>query len=317
VVERPLSEGDPAGGDPGLDAVADELYGLTPAAFTAARDSRAGDARRAGQRDLAAAIKKLRRPTAGAWLANLLVRERRQAVTDLLDLGAVMREAQAQLAGDELRRLSRQRQQVVAELGREARRLARDVGEPVGDDAGRELVATLEAALADATASESLRSGRLAKALHYTGLGPSSPGDGPSPARVPPPQVERAGTAPGVAPDGADHDEVDQVAEARRRRKERTDAAERALGEAQAAVVTAERDADGAAQQAGEARDRLDEVARQVDEAEQRLLALRAEHDGAVTRASQADEAERAAEEVLRQARALVVRTRAALDGCR
>jgi hypothetical protein len=301
VVERHLSE--PAGpADPALDAVADELYGLVPAAFTAARDSRAADARRAGHRDLAAAIKKLRRPTAGAWLANLLVRERRQAVTDLLDLGAVMREAQSQLDGDELRRLSRQRQQVVAELAREARRLARDAGEPVGDDAGRELVTTLEAALADATASESLRSGRLAKALHYSGLGPEATGDPPT-TRAPDRVDDR------VAVDGGD-----QVGEARRRRQERAEAAERALRAALSAVGAAEDGVEAAARQAGDAQARLDEVNREVAEAQQRLDDLRVGLQIAATAARQAEEEQRAAEEGLRRARDEVVSARAARD---
>ena len=52
--------------------VADELYALTPAEFTAARDERARQVRAAGQRDEAAAIKKLARPTASAWLVNQL-----------------------------------------------------------------------------------------------------------------------------------------------------------------------------------------------------------------------------------------------------
>jgi hypothetical protein len=74
-----------------LDTVADELYGLPPDAFTPTRDTRAADARSAGDRGLAAAITKLRRPTTGAWLANLLARERSDQVSELLDLGAEMR----------------------------------------------------------------------------------------------------------------------------------------------------------------------------------------------------------------------------------
>ena len=50
--------------------VADELYALSPAEFTAARDERARQVRAAGQRDEAAAIKKLARPTASAAVAN-------------------------------------------------------------------------------------------------------------------------------------------------------------------------------------------------------------------------------------------------------
>ncbi|MDQ6782683.1 MAG: hypothetical protein M3063_04420, partial [Actinomycetota bacterium] len=74
-----------------LDVVANELYGLTPSTFTAARDDKAVALRRSGDRELATAIKKLRRPTTGAWLTNLLVRERHDAVLQLLELGAATR----------------------------------------------------------------------------------------------------------------------------------------------------------------------------------------------------------------------------------
>ena len=43
-----------------LEQVADELYALAPAAFTAARDEQAGQARASGDAELAGAIKKLR-----------------------------------------------------------------------------------------------------------------------------------------------------------------------------------------------------------------------------------------------------------------
>jgi hypothetical protein len=83
-----------------LDAVADELYGLTPGEFTTARQARAADARQTGDRDLAAAIGKLRRPTTGAWLVNLLRRERTDELMALLNLGEVTRQAQAGLDAD-------------------------------------------------------------------------------------------------------------------------------------------------------------------------------------------------------------------------
>ena len=56
-----------------------------PSEFTSRRDALAAEARRAGDRALAAEVKKLRRPTTGAWLANLLVRQRRDEVAQLLD----------------------------------------------------------------------------------------------------------------------------------------------------------------------------------------------------------------------------------------
>ena len=68
-----------------LEQVADELYALAPAAFTAARDEQAGQARASGDADLAGEIKKLRRPTVSAWLVNLLAREDGGQMDELLE----------------------------------------------------------------------------------------------------------------------------------------------------------------------------------------------------------------------------------------
>jgi hypothetical protein len=159
------------GKEGGLEAVADELYGLPMAEFTAARDRHAAAARQAGNRELANEIKKLRRPTAGAWLTNQLVRQRGDEVAALLGVGAALRDAQARLATGDLRRLAQQAQQVVTTLGREARVLAKDAGQRVGESAVRELEETLHAALADPAASDAVRSGRLVSALSYAGFG--------------------------------------------------------------------------------------------------------------------------------------------------
>lgn len=155
-----------------IGPVADELYGLPAAEFTAARDLRAAAAKQAGDRELAAEIKKLRRPTASAWLTNHLVRARADEIATLLRVGDGLRAAQAELAGDELRRLSQEGQKVVLALGREARRLATEAGQAPAEGTVREVEDTLHAALADPAAGEAVRSGRLTTALHYSGFGP-------------------------------------------------------------------------------------------------------------------------------------------------
>jgi hypothetical protein len=151
--------------------VADELYALTPAEFTAARDERARQVRAAGQRDEAAAIKKLARPTASAWLVNQLARAVPDRMTRLYELGEALQEAQRMLAGDRLRELSVQRRQVINELLPAASDLAGQAGQAASAAVLGEVRATLEAALADAGARAAVRSGRLTKALAYAGLG--------------------------------------------------------------------------------------------------------------------------------------------------
>jgi exonuclease VII small subunit len=165
-----------------VEAVADELYGLPPSEFTHARDTRIADARKAGDRATADALKKLRRPSAGASMANHLVRERSGEIERFLALASQLRDAQAKLDGDSLRRLSKEGRDAVAALVRDASTLARRDGLAVSAAAFEDLEATLDAALADPVAGETLRAGRLTTALRYSGLGLSSPTT-PSPAR--------------------------------------------------------------------------------------------------------------------------------------
>lgn len=154
-----------------LETAASELYGLAPAEFTAARDARSAAARSNGDKQLAGAIKKLKRPVASAWLANLLVRERGEEVGRLLALGQGLRDAHQNLAGDRLRALSQQRHEVVSALVQEAGHLAGERGQAVSQAVARELQETLEAALSDPGAAEALRAGRLSAPLSYSGLG--------------------------------------------------------------------------------------------------------------------------------------------------
>ncbi|WP_234335026.1 hypothetical protein [Streptomyces sp. NRRL S-118] len=147
------------------ESVADELYGLRPDRFTAARNERALAARTAGDQVLAARIRALRRPTLAAWTSNLLVRERPDETRALVALGEGLRQAHHELDGERLRELSRRRHAVVSALAREARQLAADAGQPVGEDVQHEVEATLHAVLADPGAAEEWAAGRLTKPL--------------------------------------------------------------------------------------------------------------------------------------------------------
>ncbi len=155
-----------------IDQVADELYRLDPAKFTATRDLRAAEARRGRDRTLATTIKKLRRPSTAAWAVNLLACERPDELEELVQIGARLRQAQAVLSGDDVRALGRQRQQAITGLVRAADDLARHRQQPIGEANHREIRATLEAAAADPDAGSAVRSGRLVRALEYSGFGP-------------------------------------------------------------------------------------------------------------------------------------------------
>src|SRR5690606_9142966 len=61
--------------DGALAEVARELYAGPPAEFVAARNARAAEVRRAGDRALATRVKALPKPSAPAWAVGLLARE--------------------------------------------------------------------------------------------------------------------------------------------------------------------------------------------------------------------------------------------------
>ncbi|MHB1584516.1 MAG: hypothetical protein ACYC0E_12280, partial [Acidimicrobiales bacterium] len=154
-----------------VEDVVAELVDVAPPDYVAARDARAAEARRAGDRSLAERIKRLKRPTAGAWLANLLAVHRPSDVGGLVALGEAMRRAQDELSTTELRQLGRRRNAAVDRMVREAAGLAEARGRPPGDSALGELRTTLEAATADPEAARALASGALTRGLEYAGFG--------------------------------------------------------------------------------------------------------------------------------------------------
>lgn len=180
-----------------LDGIAEQLYGLHPDAFVPARDDAVAEARQAGDRDLARAIARLRRPTRAAWLANLLARERPEQLDGLLALAGDLASAQRTLDGSALRALSAQRNRLVTAMAREGGRLAAQAGDSATESVVRDLAGILDAALADPAVAEEVRSGRLTRTVSYSGFGPGPGGAGQqAPAR------DRAGAGAGRADDG-------------------------------------------------------------------------------------------------------------------
>jgi hypothetical protein len=292
-----------------LDAVAEDLYGVLPDDFVAERDAAAARARESGDRELAKAIGRLRRPTRAAWLANLLARYRSEQLDGLLGLAAGLADAQRTLDGAALRRLSSTRHQLVAAMAREAGRLAMEAGDPAAESVLRELQGILEAALARPDIAEQVRSGRLTRTVSYTGFGPEAdPGTEPT-------AVPRAATPP--PPAAAEFTETERAererAERERERAER-ERRERALAEAEA-----EEEAARDRQQADE--DARDAAMEERDAARDRVAELTAELDAARDReraaAAAAREAEAIAKASARAAGAAAGRTaraRARLD---
>ena len=266
-----------------VEEAADQLYALSPREFTAARDARAKEAKDAGDKEAAAEIKALRKPTVTAWLANQLVRQHADEVRPLLELGSALREATATLSGPQLRELSRQRNDVVRALVRQARRLAADAGQPVSEDVARGLEETLNAALADPGQAELLLQGRLSVQLKHSGYGPA---EGPSPAAGKPP------AAPAKAKKAAGGR---QPTAAEQRRAERRERLERELAEAWPAARAAADARSAAEQQAKQAADEAKDLRRRVEGLRSELAAAEEELARATAASEQATEARDAA----------------------
>lgn len=281
--------------DSELDAIADALYAMPPEDFVPAREDQVSAARERGDRDLARAIGRLRRPTRPAWLANLLARHRAEQLDNLITLADGLAQAQRTLDGAQLRALSSQRNRAVAAMAREAGRLAQEAGSPATDAQLRELHGILEAALAQPEVAREVRVGRLTRTLSYTGFGPETDADA-----VPVPAPRPAPDSP-AAPD-AQHREVE-------------------LGARRRAVAEAEQEADTA--RAQEQRDEAtrDEARDRHSAVRQRVAALAVELEAAREEERQAGDTERAAAAALRDsaraaraAAADLERARARLD---
>lgn len=265
-----------------VDAVADELYGLVPNAFTSRRDAFVKQARSVGDREAAAEIAALRKPTVVAWLANQLARRSPGEIAPLLELGQALREATATLAGPQLRALSLQRQQLVHALVEQARLLGQEEGQRVTEDAARGLEDTFSAALADPAAAQALAAGRLVAGLSHQGYGDPSSAD-PYPVPTRPHRVgERSrvehdlGEAWGQARRAADaRDEAATVAEHAQRSRADAERTATRLRDELAAADTELSEATRQDEDSSEARDAADlgaQTARQhVAELQRRL----------------------------------------------
>lgn len=155
-----------------LAGIAVELYTLVPSAFTAARTSRAKEAKSSGDAELAKQIGQLPKPSTAAWAVNMLVRHGTQEFASVLELGASLGGAQEHQDHDRLRTLGQQRPRVLAAAVEQARAVAERLGVKVSSAAALEIEATLRAAMTDPDAADALRSGQLVRALSTNGLEP-------------------------------------------------------------------------------------------------------------------------------------------------
>lgn len=275
-----------------LTAVAEELYALVPEEFTAARNARAR-AVKPDDPELAGRIGGLRKPSPAAWTANALARERADALEELVALGGELRDAQAAGDGRALTRLAAERRTLVGSLLQQAGGLADAADRSPSRAVLDEVEQTLIAGTVDPAAGEALRTGRLVRSLQAVGfdavdLAGAVAGEASAALPVTPRRASSTKTGTASHRDTATGARTDAAAE---RSAERADAeragAERARAErdrADADVRDARDRADAAQRALAEAEDALhdaeshaDRLRAERDRIEARLRELRAE----------------------------------------
>jgi hypothetical protein len=264
-----------------VEQAARELYALPPGEFTRARDARVKELRSDGDRDAAAAVKALRKPTVAAWALNQLARSRAADVKRLVEAGERLRSAQEELLGGGDRAAFQEaaiaERDLVAGLTADATTLASEAGERGGGL--REKVAeTLHAAALDEKTAEELRAGRLTREREAIG-GFGAPGGGPAPAPSPA-KRKKAPRAP--AKGSGEESESRKRAAAAAKTDERH--ARRELEAAEKAVQHAQERAEAARVHAEEAAERAKTTAERLKEAKKAETAARKAH----TRAAKA-----------------------------
>ena len=146
----------------------DALYAADPEGFVAARQALAKRLRSEGDREKAAEVAALRRPTAAAWAVNQLARRHPDRLAALVGLGEDLHRAHERLlAGgrdDTTVVAGRRRREAIADLVELAAAILTESGRAA--DAHRDAIsAMLDAASLDPAAGAEVMAGRLAKEL--------------------------------------------------------------------------------------------------------------------------------------------------------
>ena len=277
-----------------IDEVAGELYGLPPEEFTAARNARAKEAASAGDGDLAARVKGLRKPTAGAWLLNQLVRHQADEVRRVIDLGAQLRSAQGAMSAQQLRELNAQRRELTRAVARQAGRIGEEAGRRVTPAVLATVEESLRSAMVDEAAGAALTSGLLTDTFSSNGLEPVDlsqvvalyePGSAAT--------AQMASEASGTEDELAGRRTARELADAQRALEEADAVARRsrdAAGSARARVEAASTERERLEAELEEVRGRLERLQEQVERAAAAQAAAQEESAGAEATEAGAEE---------------------------
>jgi hypothetical protein len=269
--------------DPVAD-VAGRLYGLPLEEFTRERDAAARELRKNKERDAAAVVAKLPKPSQASWAANALARERRDLVDALLDAGDELREAQeAAVAGKgagALRDAAAAQRAAVDAMVAAAQEL-RPGGRKPTEQTLEKLRTTLTAAATDDEVRAALDQGRLVGDASGAGAwGLVAGGDVPAA----PPRPRRAKAKPKA-------DDAEERAEreaAEREAAERRQQLEAELREARAERRSRERELERSEKAAERAAKRLEDALAAAEDAREQADEARGDLESAREAAEEA-----------------------------
>jgi hypothetical protein len=279
----------------------DDLYGLALDRFIPERASLVGKLRSEGEREQAASVGALRKPSVAAWAVNQLIRTQQREVEALFAAGDVLREAQTGVLagradGRDLRSAAAQERDAVDALVDRARGLLSSGGHELSAVTVERVAETLHAAALDDESRTQVSEGRLVRELRHVGLGAGLGGAVPAPpAQSTRPAPGRSG---GPARDGAAQSAGarDPAAEreAARERKAAEAAQRRERGEARKQARALERDA-------ARESDRAQRALRTAQERQARAAESLRQSEAAVRDAEASEEAAQAAHRQAKQ----------------
>jgi hypothetical protein len=328
-------------GDSPRDRI-DALYRVPASAFVAARNALSAALRKEGDAESAERVKRLQKPSPGAWALNQVYWRERALYDRLIRAGDGLRRVQQEmLTGRNAspREAMAEREAAVHAVVERAAGFLREDGNPVTAVTRQRLHTTVDAVASYGSAAEGYTPGQMAGDLDAPGFAAlaslgggalrlvhgskSAPGRadrrqssaGPPERSATPEALPRGGSRAETLPHGGAPPR-DREAE-RQARKEREaaakrDAAERAraLHAAEQALRDATRELDVARQRAERARAAAESLAREQQRVKEQLAALAERRRAADAASVDASDAVSAAERVRRDAEAALAATR-------
>ena len=158
-----------------MDAAVDRLQAIPLEDFVDERKRLAKELRSAGDREGAAELAKLPKPTPPAWALNHFAREQPDAMGAWLDVAEALRTESA-APGAGLREAMAAHREATGQLVKAVRDLARPGGKPLSEPMLERVRALLQAALTDPEQAERLRAGRIAEGGDDDDLALPAPG---------------------------------------------------------------------------------------------------------------------------------------------